>query len=111
MVLANCNCFIIPNVFALVFSNLQGFIFADLLVFIIFDYDCPVLLAMKIYLLRILGILKSELVRSSTTFGAVGLHRALCLFSRKCIWGHVVPVIDPACNNRLIRVSFKEFNK
>src|SRR4030042_5937906 len=75
---------------------------------VILDPEIHVFLRMDEELLFALVIFKADFIEALSSGGAVRLDRALCLFVGKGVRRHQIRIVNPACDERLIRVAFEK---
>src|SRR4030042_1205047 len=83
-------------------------VIADPLPPVILDPEIHVFLGMDKYLLFALVVFKADFIEALSSGGAVRLDRALCLFVGKGVRRHQIRIVNPACDERLIRVAFEK---
>ncbi|HEX9911266.1 MAG TPA: hypothetical protein VGA86_10290, partial [Desulfatiglandales bacterium] len=70
--------------------------------------DIEIFLRMDEELLFALVVFKADFIEALSSGGAVRLDRALCLFVGKGVRRHQIRIVNPACDERLIRVAFEK---
>ena len=75
---------------------------------VILDPEIHVFLRMDEELLFALVVFKADFIEALSSGGAVRLDRALCLFVGKGVRRHQIRIVNPACDERLIRVAFEK---
>src|SRR4051794_50690 len=91
-------------------TNPDRLVIPDILAVIMLDFSLLVVLGMNINQFIALRIVKRDFVKSAPTLGAVRLipanHRSARQPERRSLLG----VVDPANNNRLVRIPLKEID-
>src|SRR4030042_5921504 len=85
-------------------------VISDELPVIVLNSDIEILLRMDEELFFPFFVLEPDLIETLSSDGAVRLDRALCLFVGEKGGGHIIRIVNPACDKGLVRIAFEEID-